>query len=178
MPGLIEGKRSARAAVWSASASMIRARAAAIVGFSASASRSAVERSIGYSPSGGGMTSRRRDRNVEIRLPRGGLHCRRAFHDLCRWAGRGALLGRTRGTSQRRISGRIDRFRRLKPGQSCLRRFCSSRSMRFARSRSRKKGRRSRRKRSIMNSRTGPSGRECSSVRCSRASDCPLRRTL
>ena len=55
MPGLIEGKRSARAAVWSASASMIRARAAAMVGFSASASRSAVERSIGYSPGGGGI---------------------------------------------------------------------------------------------------------------------------
>src|SRR5271166_2807663 len=34
---------------------MIRARAAAMVGFSASASRSAVERSIGYSPGGGGI---------------------------------------------------------------------------------------------------------------------------
>ena len=55
MPGLIEGKRIARAPVWSASASMIRARAAAMVGFSASASRSAVERSIGYSPGGGGI---------------------------------------------------------------------------------------------------------------------------
>src|SRR5271166_5008382 len=35
---------------------MIRARAAAMVGFSASARRSAVDRSIGYSPAGRGTT--------------------------------------------------------------------------------------------------------------------------
>ena len=53
------GQEIARAAVCWARASMIRARAAAIVGFSASASRSAVERSMEYSAAGGGSSSER-----------------------------------------------------------------------------------------------------------------------
>ena len=53
--GIDRGQEECPRLVWSASASMIRARAAAMVGFSASASRSAVERSIGYSPGGGGI---------------------------------------------------------------------------------------------------------------------------